>query len=149
MTTQFSLQTLLELAQSRTTSAARQLGQLCSREHSEDEKLKMLIEYRLDYQASFQQAMRDGVSPAGWRNYQEFMNKLDFAVKQQTEVVAHWQRQAQVSRAEWEAEQRRLKSYDTLHERHQRSESRRANRAEQKEQDEYPSSGHLRLIGNE
>ena len=149
MTTRFTLQNLLDLAQARTDSAAQNLGQSFSREQAEDQKLQMLIEYRRDYQASFQIAMRDGVSPASWRNYQEFMNKLDLAVKQQVEVVTHWQRQALASRNEWKSEQRRLKSYDTLHERYQQTESRRASRAEQKEHDEYSATAHARLIGHE
>lgn len=149
MSTRFSLQNLLDLTQARTETATRNLGQAFSREQAEDQKLQMLIEYRRDYQASFQQTMRSGVSPAGWRNYQEFMNRLDLAVKQQLEVVTHWQRQTLTSRNAWEIEQRRLKSYDTLHERHHQAESRRENRAEQKEHDEYSATAHARLTGAE
>ncbi len=149
MTTRFALQNLLDLAQARTESAAQNLGQRFSRELAEEQKLQMLIDYRRDYQASFQKAMHDGVSPASLRNYQEFMNKLDLAVKQQMEMVTHWQRQALASRQAWESEQRRLKSYDTLHERHHQSQSRRESRTEQKEHDEYSATAHTRLISNE
>lgn len=149
MSTRFTLQSLLDIARSRTDTATRNLGHACSREQAEEQKLQMLIDYRRDYQASFQQTMRDGVSPACWRNYQEFMNKLDLAVKQQLEVVTHWQRLALASRHEWKSEQRRLKSYDTLHERHHQAESQHASRVEQKEHDEYSATAHARLIGNE
>src|SRR4051794_517829 len=121
----FSLQSLLDLAQASAGAAARTLGVSCSKEEAEQQKLQMLIDYRSDYQQNFQKSSRDGVSPASWSNFHEFMNKLDLAVKQQTEVVAHWQRSVVASREEWLAQQRRLNSYDTLSQRHHKAESAR------------------------
>ena len=144
----FSLKSLLDLAQAHTNTAARNLGLSFTREQAEEQKLQMLTNYRLDYLANIQKSLQKGVSPASWANYQEFMNKLDLAVKQQSEVVAHWQRQAIASRQELEAQQRRLKSYDTLSQRHHKAVSRREGQREQKEHDEFAASAHARLANS-
>jgi flagellar FliJ protein len=145
MNNTFSLKSLLDLAQAHTNTAVRNLGLSFTREQAEEQKLEMLTNYRLDYLANIQKSLQKGVSPASWANYQEFMNKLDMAVKQQSEVVAHWQRQALVSRQELEAQQRRLKSYDTLSQRHHKAVCRREEQREQKEHDEYAVTSLARL----
>ena len=131
------LQILLELAQANSDSAAKAIGITCTREQKEQEKLQMLINYRIDYQNTFMQAVQQGVSPASLANYQEFMKKLDLAVKQQADVVAHWRGQVAVSRQDWVDKQRQVKSFDTLTQRHQQAEARREMRIEQRNQDEY------------
>ncbi len=145
----FSLKSLLNLAQANTNTAARHLGQSFTREQAEEQKLQMLTNYRLDYLASFQKSLQQGISPVSWGNYQEFMNKLDLAVKQQSEVVAHWQRQALASRQELDEQQRRLKSYDTLSQRHHKDACRREEQKEQKEHDEYAITSLARSANGE
>lgn len=132
-----SLQTLLELAQSRSDSAAQVVGSHCTREHNEEQKLQMLIGYRGEYQANYLRAVQQGVSPASLANYQEFMKKLDLAVKQQAEVVAHWRRQVVASRQDWMDEQRKVKSFDTLTQRQAEARQKREDKIEQRNQDEY------------
>ncbi|CAG4882196.1 Flagellar protein fliJ [Georgfuchsia toluolica] len=149
MNNTFSLQSLLDLAKSHTNTAVRNLGRSFTREQAEAQKLQMLADYRLDYLANFQKSLQQGISPVSWGNYQEFMNKLDLAVKQQSEVVAHWQRLAAVSRQELEAQQRRLMSYDILSQRHHKVVSRREGLREQKEHDEYAATAHARLANGE
>ena len=145
----FSLKSLLDLAQAHTNTAARNLGRSFTREQEEEQKLQMLTNYRLDYMANIQKTLQKGVSPASWANYQEFMNKLDLAVKQQSEVVAHWQRQALASRQELDEQQRRLKSYDTLSQRHHKDACRREEQKEQKEHDEYAITSLARSANGE
>lgn len=132
-----SLQTLLELAQARSDSAALTVGSHCTREHSEEQKLQMLVNYRIDYQKGYLRAVQGGVSPASLANYQEFMKKLDLAVKQQAEVVSHWRSQVVVARQDWEQERKRVKSFDTLSQRQAQARQQREDRIEQRNQDEY------------
>ena len=149
MNNTFSLQSLLDLAKSHTNTAVRNLGHSFTREQAEAQKLQMLTDYRLDYLASFQKSLQQGISPVSWGNYQEFMNKLDLAVKQQSEVVAHWQRQALASRQELDEQQRRHKSYDTLSQRHHKDACRREEQKEQKEHDEYAITSLARSANGE
>ena len=60
MTARFHLQPLLDLAQTRTDEAARKLGELVAAERDLEQKLKMLEEYREEYNERFVQYLRDG-----------------------------------------------------------------------------------------
>jgi len=132
----FSLKMLLDLAQSRSDAAARRLGELNSREQEAEQKLRLLLGYRQDYQVRFQEFARKGIDQAGWRNFREFMAKLDSAIVEQRRTVANSQNRMQAGRTDWHAQQRQLKSYDTLSQRQARAESLRAVKREQREQDE-------------
>ena len=50
MPSKFSLQPLLDLMQTRTDEATRQLGRLISAEHSARSRLQMLEDYRAEYE---------------------------------------------------------------------------------------------------
>lgn len=145
----FNLQSLLDMAESHAKTAARNLGRTYTQEQAEDQKLQMLIDYRIDYQNKFLAASNVGLDSASWGNYEEFMIKLDLAVKQQSEVVAQWRRQSQAMRRELETKQQRLISYDTLSARHYTAESRREGKREQREHDEYAAAVHARLVTGE
>jgi len=53
MPTSSSLKMLLDLAQNRSDAAARRLGELNSREQEAEQKLRLLLGYRQDYQSPF------------------------------------------------------------------------------------------------
>ena len=56
MTARFHLQPLLDLANTRTDEAARKLGELVAAERDVEQKLKMLEDYRQEYNERFVQA---------------------------------------------------------------------------------------------
>ena len=87
MTARFHLQPLLDLAQTRTEDAARQLGELLAAERDVAQKLQMLEDYRREYNDRFVQAARDGLSPDAWRNYSAFIGRLDEAILAQRKLV--------------------------------------------------------------
>lgn len=150
MTQPFTLQPLLNLAQHQNDTATRTLGQLNQQQHSSQQKLDTLLEYRKDYQTRWQETARNGLSPAGLRNFQEFMNKLDEAIVQQTRMVEQSKLSTQRGRSEFDATQRKLKSFDTLQQRHFEMQSKIAGKAEQKALDEH--TGRLvnhRMLNNE
>ncbi len=86
MTKPFSLQSLMNLAQHQNESATNKLGQLNRQQQSAQSKLEMLQQYRKDYQARLQASTQNGIDPAGLRNFQEFINKLDQAINQQLQT---------------------------------------------------------------
>lgn len=139
MAKNFSLQVLRDLAQRHTDAAARDLGLLHAQGQDLERQLQLLQQYREDYQARFRESLQRGMDPTGWRNFQEFMNRLDAAIAEQHEALAHSSHRIQAGQAEWRAQQRKLKSYDTLTQRHVRSEARRTGKLEQREQDEHAS----------
>lgn len=135
----FSLNRLLDLAQTRSDAAARRLGELNSRQQEAEQRLRLLLGYRQNYQARFQEFAKSGIEQTAWQNFLAFMGKLDAAIAEQRQAAANSHTSTQAGRNEWHAQQRKLKSYGTLSQRHARAESRRAAKQEQREQDEQTS----------
>jgi len=136
MTTAYTLKTLLDLAQDRSDAAATRLGRLNAQEQNAEQKLQLLLEYRQDYQARFQELSKNGLDQAKWLNFRAFMSKLDTAIAEQRKAVASSRDNVQVGRTDWHAQQHKLKSFDTLSQRHRLAELHRASKQEQREQDE-------------
>ena len=133
----FSLQPLLNLAQHRNDSATRKLGQLNQQQQSAQQKLDTLLEYRKDYQTRLQEASQNGMDQSEMRNFQQFINKLDEAINQQARMVEHSKISTQVGRNEFDTTQRKLKSFDTLQQRHIEEQKKAAKQSEQKALDEH------------
>jgi flagellar protein FliJ len=144
MTKRSALDTLLELAQTRTDDAARRLGVLNTQGVDMETKLALLTEYWNEYSARFQISMQQGITAADWRNYQEFLNKLDAAIVQQREVLATTRQRVEAGQVAWQSAKRTLKSYDTLALRQAGAEMLRMARHEQKETDERASNATAR-----
>jgi len=137
MTRTFSLQPLLHLAQQKNDAATRKLGLLNRNQQSAQGKLEMLQQYRRDYQDKMQHAEKNGMTLEDLRNFQDFIYRLDDAIKQQSAVVAQSHISVQTGRSELSEAQRRMKSFDTLAQRHTAAEKILEVKAEQKIQDEH------------
>jgi flagellar FliJ protein len=139
MTKPFSLQPLIGLAQHQNDAATRKLGQLNKQQQSAQGKLEMLQQYRKDYQLRLQEAIQSGINPTELRNFHEFIHKLDEAISQQFNLVAHSKASTQVGRSEFDMTQRKLRSFDTLKQRHTETQKIAADKSEQTALDEHTS----------
>ncbi|SCY07744.1 flagellar FliJ protein [Nitrosospira sp. Nl5] len=137
MTKNSALDTLLEVAQTRTDDAAKRLGALNAQGLDMEARLALLVQYWHEYCDRFQASMQRGLTASDWRNYQEFLNKLDAAIVQQREVLASTRRRVEAGQVAWQSARRTLKSYDTLAQRHMRADLLHLARREQKETDEH------------
>ncbi|MBW8077499.1 MAG: flagellar export protein FliJ [Gallionella sp.] len=137
MTKPFTLQPLMNLAQHQSESATRELGQRNKQQHDAQEKLDMLQRFRSDYQTRLQTSAQSGMDPATLRNFQEFINKLDEAIAQQSKVLAQSKIAVQTGRGEFDSTQRKLKSFTTLQERHLEVQKRVEAKSEQRILDEH------------
>jgi flagellar FliJ protein len=133
----FSLQPLLELMQTRTDEATRQLGQLIAAEQNQRSRLQMLEQYREEYAERMRQATAEGITRMILRNYQDFLGRIDEAIRQQRIAVENSERSTQAGKEHWQAQNKQLKAIDTLSQRHEARERYRENRQEQKLQDEF------------
>jgi flagellar FliJ protein len=133
----FAMQSLLELAQRRTDVAAAQLGVVNGQVREMEQRLELLLGYRAEYTAHLERAAKNGMNSVGWRNFLEFIERIDLAVEQQRGALAQARLRVQASQRDWHARQRTLKSFDTLSERHRRAEQKLEARQEQKEQDGF------------
>lgn len=132
----FSLQPLVHLAQQRNDAAAKKLGQLNAQHQSAQAKLDALLQFRKDYQTQFQEAAKKGMAPADMKNFQDFIDRLDQAVQQQTAVIEKTKAGVQTGRNELIDTTRKMKSFDTLAQRHVDAEKKLEAKAEQRSQDE-------------
>ena len=137
MTKPFSLQTVLELMQVRADDATQRLARLIATERDAKSKLEMLQQYRDEYAARFGQAAQNGLTQGEWRNYQEFLNRLDEAIDSQRKTVSLQMRHTADGQTHWQQQRRKLKAFDTLSDRHFASENGLELKREQKTQDEF------------
>jgi flagellar FliJ protein len=137
----FPLQTVLDLMRSRNDAATQRLASLIAAERDACRTLAMLLQYRDEYTARFRQAVQDGLGQPEWRNYQEFLDRLDEAIRQQEQAAKLKAAQTATGQAEWQRQRSRLNAFDTLSQRHRAGEARRELRQEQKLQDEFAARG--------
>jgi len=140
MSRPFRLQPILELAEKEAEKSAARLGALTLQQQQVESKLNLLLQYREDYLARFRAGMQDNPPGDGWRNFHDFMDKLDAAITQQQAIVGHARDMMLKGQAEFRDRQRRVKAFDTLAGRHRESETLRENRAEQRALDELAAA---------
>ena len=137
MANAFSLQPLVHLAQQKNDAATRKLGMLNRHQQSAQSKLEMLQQYRRDYQEKMQHAEKSGMELEELRNFQDFIYRLDDAISQQSAVVSQAHISLQKGRSDLSETQRRMKSFDTLAQRHTEAEKKLGEKIEQRIQDEH------------
>jgi len=131
------LDTLIELATKETDEAAKRLGRAVRANSDAEQKLAMLMQYRDDYVARFQTKMSAGVSAAGYRNFQLFLDKLDEAIRGQQRVVQDAGRRVGNERTTWQGSERKRMSYDILAERATKVQQLKEAKRDQKQTDEF------------
>ena len=139
MSKPFALQTIHELMQTRAEEATQLLARLIVNERNAKDKLAMLQKYRNDYADKFRLAAQNGLTPGEWRNYQEFLGRLDEAIEAQSQAVAQQVQRTASGQTHWQHQQMKLKAFDTLSERHYASENAQELKRDQKNQDEFAS----------
>ena len=140
----FALDLVMDLSRKQADAAVADLAARRARQRAASDTLKMLETCRQDYQARFERTSLSGIGHEHWRNYHEFLHKIDLALAQQKQVCARCSIECQESLEKWQQARIKLKSFDVLHERHLHGEAQRASRQEQREQDESSGAGHQR-----
>ena len=139
MTQAFSLQPLLELMQTRTDEATRQLGKLIAAEQNAKSRLLMLEQYREEYAQRLREATAQGITRLVLHNYQDFLARIDQAIAQQSNAVRQSEQSTAIGQNHWKEQNKKLKAIDTLSLRHDARERQRYGKLEQKLQDEFSS----------
>jgi flagellar FliJ protein len=140
---------LQELAEKRRDAGTRKLGAALAQTREAESRLKLLIDYRVDYQGRLERAARGGIRGEGLRNYQSFLANLERAIEQQSRTLGGFQDDVRRLRTEIAHEQRQIESYAVLLRRRARSESERENRRAQALQDELATHSVIRLARGE
>lgn len=145
----FNLQPLLELMQTRTDEATRQLGQLIAAEQNAKSRLQLLEQYRDEYAQRLRVSISTGLTQLALRNYQDFLARIDEAIEQQKQAVMRSEQSTAAGQAQWREQNKRLKAIDTLSQRHDARERYREGRLDQKQQDEFAARKFIHRDGQE
>lgn len=138
----FPLQIVLDLMQSRTDAAARELGRRIASERDAKAQLRMLEDYRAEYAERFRAAVQGGMTRQQWQNFQDFLARLDEAIGAQTVVVVGSEHKTVQGKLQWLDQKNRLRAFDTLADRHLDRERQLEGRREQKLTDEIAARRH-------
>ena len=137
MAREFPLQSLLDLSQLKLDEAARRLGELIAGQQEATQRLDLLVQYREEYRARFLAAAKEGIGREALHNFRGFLDRLDDAVVQATELVAASQQRTTIGQQEWLGKRGKVKAFDTLAKRHEARIDYAEQRQEQKELDEH------------
>lgn len=137
MPRRFPLQALYDLAHEAVDAATQRMAILKKHWQLQEDKLKQLQGFQVEYQQRLGAAMQQGLDMAAMRDYQIFLRKIDVAIKQQVIEVARAKSQWENGQTAWLEARRKLKTYEVLSRRHQQAQNIIDSRLEQREQDEY------------
>lgn len=123
-------------------SEESRFGQIAgrSRQHLQEQRDRLgeLNAFRQNY-ASKSDATST-VSSAHWQDYQDFLRRLDTAVKAQQQIVRDCERNLEIHRQRWLAKRQRLQSLERVLEKYETEDQIHEARQEQKRLDELPGS---------
>lgn len=132
-----SLQTLVDFATKEVSGAAEKLSEANLVFQDSQNKLTMLLGYRMDYTGQFSTNAKSGVSIEEYHNFQNFLKRLDEAISCQREVVESNRQEVDIQRKCWQACERRKLSYGVLVTNSQKKAHRLELKKDQKMMDEH------------
>lgn len=138
----FHLAPLQELSNLRLDQATRQLGQLIAGEQQASQRLELLVLYRDEYQAQFLAAAEQGLDPHRWRNYRQFLDKIDTAIEQARTMAASARQRTAAGQKNWQDKHGKVKAFDTLAQRFRERIAYEEARSQQKLMDEHAARLH-------
>lgn len=139
-----TITSLIELSKNRVDDATKRLQDMQAMKQKSEGKLLMLAEYRAQHVSSRRETATGRVDVQSLKNAASFLDKLDTAMNQQEAEVARMEESVQKSQEAWQAEQRRLKSFETLQGRQIAQQAAAEARQEQKQIDEIALQQALR-----
>jgi flagellar FliJ protein len=137
MATSSAIHTLIELATKDVDEAAKQLGMAIRASEETEQKLALLLQYRDDYAARCQSGLTAGLTAAGYHNFRVFLEKLDYAIAGQREVVSAAHKRVNAARSAWQENERKRMSFGTLASRAEKQARQLETRRDQKLTDEH------------
>ena len=129
--------TLIELTQKKLDAAAKTLGNAIRIKEESEKQLRMLIQYRGDYQQRFEQASNRGLNVSQFNNFQSFIIKLDAAVDGQKRLIIDAEYKVQAAKNHWQEIERKRLSYNTIINRDAEETAKKENKRDQKQTDEH------------
>lgn len=132
-----TMELLIERAREDYETCSRNLGIATAQRDHQQQKHRMLEEYREEYRNKLEEHASTGMDIAAMINYRRFLTQLDQAVEQQGTLLQQAEGAIEFARHQWQEANRRLKSYEILETRRIVARERIVARKEQNESDSY------------
>ncbi len=132
------LKKILSVAEAEERSLGMQTGRAQKKLLEEKRKLGELNAYRESYAARARSA--NALSSAHWKDYQNFLSRLDQAVRSQQQVVNDCEKNLELHRRRWLVKRQRVESLERVQDRYRQQEVAHADRIEQRTLDDLPSA---------
>jgi flagellar FliJ protein len=115
---------------------ARDMGAAQRSLGAAETRLQELQQYHADYLNGFQRSAKAGGNALALRDFQQFLGRLEEAIRQQEQIVAQARQGVVGSTTQWQSAAQRVKAVDSVVGKWQGEERRREDRLEQKDIDE-------------
>ena len=140
----FRLQILVDYAEERSKSAAREVQRIRLKWAQEEQKKHQLEGYLDDYRVRLNGVATGGMSIVSMLDFRRFIAKLELAIRTQAEEIVRCKQQWEVARKMWLEREREVKAYHTLRTRHEQAEVVKEEKQDQRLQDEFAQLIHRR-----
>jgi flagellar FliJ protein len=140
----FRLQILVDYAEERSKTAAREVQRIRLKWAQEEQKKNQLEGYLDDYRARLTWIATGGISIVALLDFRRFIAKLELAISTQSEEIVRCKQQWEVAKKLWFEREREVKAYHALRTRHEQAETVKEERQDQRLQDEFAQLIHRR-----
>ena len=132
------IEKVVSLAAAEEKSFGAQAGQSQRSLNEQLERLGELNAFRQNYRTK--NPATSGVSAVRWKDYQNFLQRLDRAVYSQQQIIRDCEQNATAHRKRWMLKRQKLESLERVLEKCQQSDANYEARLEQKRQDDLPNN---------
>ncbi len=133
-----------KLEQEKEDKLAREFQQAQQNLEQNKQKMQGIESYRMEYLTQMRNEANQGMKINSYGHYQQFISKLEEAVKQQSEVIRTAFKVVNQRRTLWLEQQQKRKAVEMLIEKHRAAEQAKADRAEQALLDEVATQKFFR-----
>ncbi len=133
---------LARIAANKELASAKELGMANNNLTLQKNKLTDLIQYREEYVKSFKQQGQHGMDGAQLHTYQNFLENIDNALKQQHAIIKAAKQSCEQQQNSWRLRHTKTKIMDNVINKFKKDELLEDNKQEQKDSDERNSRSH-------
>lgn len=134
---------VVSLASAEERRFGMQTGQSQNTLNQQLDRLGELNSFRRNY--ATKNPGTSSVSSVRWKDYQNFLQRLDHAVVSQQQIIKECERNLEVHRKRWMVKRQKLESLERVLEKSQKLDQAYESRLEQKQLDDIPNLGHSLL----
>lgn len=124
------MQPVHDVASAEEQDLSRALGKAEKTLEEQVGRLQELRNHRAEYAARSRES--EAVGSSRWRDYRQFLDRLNQAIVMQEGIIADWRRRRDDLRRQWQMKRQRLESLDRIIERYRSNELREEERREQR-----------------